>query len=299
MKSYFSDAVDNVFLILTAISVLLLLLITVLMVYFIIKYKKEKNPVPSQIESNTFLEILWTIVPTIIVIWLFFEGWAGFDFLRKVPENPLEIKVKGRMWSWLFEYPSGKKSDKLYVPQNTPVKLVLTSSDVIHSLYIPALRVKEDALPGLQTYLWFTADNTGEYDIFCAEYCGTGHSSMITKLIVMNKQDFEKWLTETPQVSGVSIGFELLKEKGCLGCHSTDGSQSIGPTFKGIFMRKTVVSENGKEKEIEADESYIRNSILDPKVMVVKGYQPLMPEQKDLISEEELNQIVAYLKTLK
>lgn len=300
MEDYSFQVVDRVFLYIVGISVILLLLITVLMVYFIIRYRKDKNPEAVQIEGNTALEIVWTVVPTAIVISMFLYGWKGFDFLRRVPENHIEIKVTARMWSWLFEYPSGKKSDKLYAPQNKPVKLVLSSEDVIHSLYIPALRVKEDAVPGLTTYLWFKAENQGEYDIYCAEYCGTGHSSMLTKLLVIPQEEFEQWLKAGAEEKSVSVrGFELLKEKGCTGCHTTDGSNLVGPTFKGIFMRRTRVNREGREVEIVADEEYIKNSIVEPSRDVVKDYPQLMPSYRDSIKEDELKYIIEYLKTLK
>jgi len=201
------------------------------------------------------------------------------------------------MWSWHFEYKNGKQSDELNVPVGKAVQLILTSGDVIHSLYIPAFRIKEDAVPGMKTHLWFKADRTGAYDIFCTEYCGTGHSHMITKLFVMSGEDFNKWYAsaEAPEKKG--RGMKLLQEKGCLGCHSTDGTKKIGPTFKGLFGRQEIVITDGKERKISVDEDYIRKSVLQPAADIVKGYPNIMP--KVPVTEDELGAVIETLEELK
>ncbi len=224
----------------------------------------------------------------------------------------MEINVTARMWSWLFTYENGIQTDTLYVPLHTPVKLLLHSQDVIHSFYIPAFRIKEDAVPGLQNYLWFEVKEAGDYDVLCAEYCGLRHAYMLTKVRALPEEDFQKWYNESAHtlvqpamtsneaaaVSPSKIGSRLLQTKGCTACHSTDGSQMIGPTFKKIFGKQVTVLVEGKEKNLVADEDYLRRAILHPQMEIVKGYNPLMPSQEGQISEEELMTIIQYLKEL-
>jgi len=227
----------------------------------------------------------------------------------------MNIKVTARMWSWLFEYENGVQTDTLYVPVNTPVKLLLHSQDVIHSFYIPAFRIKEDAVPGLDNYMWFKADETGEYDVLCAEYCGLRHAYMLTKVKAMPETEFEHWYAimgeevaqqnlasseaaESGEVKNTLAGKRLLQTKGCVACHSSDGSKMVGPSFKGLYGEEQVVIADGQEKTVEVDEGYLRRSILKPNLEVVKGYNALMPSQEGQISEEELEAIIQHLKEL-
>jgi len=302
--------VDKVFIIITSISVFLLLLITFLMIYFVIRYSRKRNPVATDIEGNLLLEITWTIVPTIIVLAMFWYGYVGFEYMRTVPKNAMTVHVTARKWSWLFTYDNGKKEDELRVPLGKPVKLLINSEDVLHSLYIPAYRVKEDAVPGQETHLWFNPDARGSYDLFCAEYCGMGHSAMITKVVVMGQKEFNAWYagegddkeketTGNDENHEAARGEKLVKSGGCLGCHTTDGSKRVGPAFKGLYMKKIIVTTEGKDREVTADEAYLLRSILTPGADVVKGFPPLMPSQKGKFSEEEQKEIIEYLKTLK
>lgn len=294
---HLSGTVDSVFLFITVISVILLVGITGVMVYFVVKYNRKRNPSPKDIEGNLLLEILWTVIPTILVLAIFYYGWEGFKFMRKVPENAMPVKVTARQFSWSFEYSNGRKSDVLRVPVKKPVKLTITSADVIHSLYIPAFRAKEDAVPGMETYLWFLPDETGTYDLFCTEYCGAGHASMITKVEVVPEGEFEEWYRGEARETERDKGLRLLQEKGCLGCHSTDGSKKIGPTFKGLFGRQVTVLTDGKARTITTDEGYISRAILEPQADVVKDYPPVMPKVQ--VSQDELKTIIGYLKELK
>lgn len=189
----FAERVDNTFFYIAGISVFLLFSITVFMIYCLIRFNRRRNPMPADISENLYLEIAWTIIPIILVLSMFYYGWTGYRVLGKIPEGSMDVNVTARMWSWTFRYENGKESDQLYVPAGKPVKLTITSMDVIHSLYIPALRIKQDAVPGMKTHLWFKADIKGEYDILCAEYCGLRHSYMLSKLIVMPEEDFLKW----------------------------------------------------------------------------------------------------------
>jgi cytochrome c oxidase subunit 2 len=295
-------AVDKAFLFIAGISAALLAGVTFFMVYFVVKYNRKKNPNPQDIEGNLLLEILWTVIPVIIVLGMFYYGMKGFVFVRAVPEGAMPVKATARMWTWEFEYENGKKSNELKVPVSKPVKLSINSLDVIHSLYIPAFRIKEDAVPGLETYLWFRPDEKGTYDIFCTEYCGAGHSQMLSKVIVMPEEEFAKWYKEEAAAAVVSkepTGARLIKEKGCALCHSADGSKILGPTFKGIFGRKIIVTTDGKERGIISDEAYIKKSILDPNADVVKGFPPVMPPQKGILTDKEVEEITDHLKTLK
>jgi cytochrome c oxidase subunit 2 len=289
--------VDDAFIFIVACCVVLLAIVTVCMVVFLVKYNRERHPRPEHVKENVLLEVVWTVIPTILVIFMFYFGWVDFEYIRNPPQDAMVIKVTARQWSWLFEYDNGKGSDVLNVPREKPVKLVMTSADVLHCLYIPAYRIKEDCVPGMKTHLWFTANETGAYDIFCTEYCGVGHSHMRSKLIVMTPGDFEKWYRTVPGTSIADLGPRILQTKGCLGCHTLDGTPKIGPTLKGLPGRKETVIIADQEKGIAVDEAFIRQHILDPRSSTVKGYPPVMPQIP--MTDEELKTMVAYLETLK
>lgn len=228
---------------------------------------------------------------------IFFVGWKGFQYMRTAPPDAMVVRVTARQWSWTFDYENGKASDVLRVPVRKPVKLSITSADVLHSLSIPAYRIKEDAVPGMQTHLWFLPDEIGSYDLFCTEYCGVAHSSMITKVVVMSQQDFEAWYSAGKTNGLAHEGAALVREKGCVACHTIDGTPKVGPTFKGLYGRKVTAITSGEERVITADESYIIRSIKDPTADVVKGFQPVMPAVQ--LTDGEIEAVVAYIKTLK
>jgi len=200
--SNIANEVGNIFLFILVICGALLVLITFLMIYFVIKYNRKKNASPADIKGNTSLEIIWTVIPTILVVAMFYYGWTGYKVMRTVPKDAMSVKVTGVRWKWIIEYENGKMTDDLYVPLGKSVKLELSSppNDVLHSFYIPAFRIKEDVVPGMQTYLWFQPTELGEYDIFCAEYCGVEHANMLSKVIVLSEEEFQKWYEskETP-----------------------------------------------------------------------------------------------------
>lgn len=323
------QTVNNVFYFILAISVVLLLLITFLMVFFVIKYHRKRNKEPKDIEGNTWLEITWTVIPTILVLGMFYYGWIGYKMMKDVPEDAMAINVTGRMWSWLFEYQDGIQSDTLYVPVAKPIRINLKSQDVLHSFYIPAFRVKHDVVLGNeQGYVWFQPNELGTYDVFCAEYCGQQHAYMKTKLVVLPEADFQAWLrkkggsapaadsiatkpmlpqapaepqtepakTEAPKE--IPSGLALLNEHQCTACHSLDGSLLVATTFKGIFGRKQIVLTDGNERRITIDEAYFKKSILEPNADIVKGFDPIMPETEG-ITEEQIGEMIEYVKGLK
>jgi cytochrome c oxidase subunit 2 len=292
--------VDNVFLYILVICLFLLGLITFLMVYFVVRYRKEKNPTPADIEGSTWLEIIWTVIPTLLVLTMFYYGLTGFQFLKKVPEGAMTVKVIARQWSWLFQYENGAKETELRVPVGKPVKLLLTSQDVIHGFYAPAFRIKQDAVPGMETYLWFQPTETGTFDVMCSQYCGLEHSHMLAKIVVLPEERFTEWYqSQKGQVAtkGPLLGSKLYQEKGCAGCHSTDGSPRVGPTFKGLFGKTEKVMAAGKKQAVVADEAFIRRFILEPNVVHIEGYPPIMP--KISVSDEELTALVDYIESLK
>ena len=212
------------------------------------------------------------------------------------------------MWSWSFQYPNGRITDSLYIPVNKPVRLELISPDVIHSLYIPSFRVKQDIVPGKPDIMWFIPQKEGRYDIFCTEYCGLQHSFMISAVNVMSDSAYGVWYQDTTQIAATAKtgalpgaqGLSIPKKNGCLACHSLDGSKLVGPTYKGIYGRSETVTANGQDKQIKADDAYLTRSIYEPNVEIVKGYVPgMMISYKNQITEEELAQIIEYFKTLK
>ncbi len=307
-----TNPADDTFFFILGISITLLVLNTGVMIYFLIRYSRKRNPHPEDVKESLLLEIVWTVVPTILVLAIFFVGWKGFQYMRTVPPDAMPVKVTARQWSWTFDYANGKESNVLRVPLRKPVKLLITSADVLHSLYIPAYRIKEDCVPGLETYLWFLPDELGSYDLFCSEYCGVEHSAMITKVEVMSEKDFEAWYQgekktaqapagkeKKPAESLAHEGAELIQVKGCTACHTTDGTPKLGPTFKGVFGKKETVIRDNKERELTVDEAFIKQTLLQPELDRVKGFPPIMPSQKGLLKDKEIDAIIEYIKTLK
>ena len=293
--------VEHVFLYVAAISVALLALITFLMIYFVIRYRRSRSPHPQDIQGNTGLEIVWTLIPTVLVMTMFYYGLTGFTTLRKPPEGAMKVKVTARMWSWSFEYENGAKAEILRVPIDKAILLLLTSQDVIHSFYIPAFKIKQDAVPGMENHLWFKPTEVGTFEVLCAEYCGLQHAYMLTKVEVLQEEEFKKWYDAKEQEVKVTKvapgGPQLIAERGCKACHSIDGSPLIGPTLKGIFGKNVVVIAGGKEQTVMTDEAYLRGSILEPNAEIVKGYPSIMPVQQ--FSEVEVKALIDYIKQLK
>ena len=285
--------VDQAFMIILGFSIFILALITVLMVVFVWKYRYTKHPVAEQIHGSALLETIWIVVPTFIVLGLFWFGWSSFKAMRTVPEGAMRIQLTSRMFSWSFEYPGGKRSSVLIAPVGVPVRIDMTSADVIHSFYVPAFRIKMDNVPGMTTHVWFQADETGEYDILCAEYCGLRHANMTTLLKVVSQEEYDEWLHGGEMAEK---GKELLDTYGCTACHSLDGTDGVGPTLQAVSGHEvTVLLPDGTEKTLSADRDYLKRAILEPSDEVVKGYDDSMPPYAGQIPDEDLNAMLAYL----
>lgn len=305
--SSFVTTTDNAFFLIIGISVIFLIGITGTLLWFIYRYNQKRNPVATQLHGSTTLEIVWTVIPTILVIIMFFYGWAGYQPIRNAPKDSLKVKAIARMWSWMFEYENGIKTDTLYVQVDKGVTLDLISLDVIHSLYIPAFRVKEDLVPDRGNKMWFIPKKKGSYELFCTEYCGLSHSYMYTEVRVLPKKEFEAWyamMADTTKKAGIAAnpvaeGKRLTELNGCIACHSADGTKIIGPSYKGVYGKKVVVVTNGKEREIIADDEYIKRSIYDPNADIVKGFaKGQMVSYKTQLKDDEVAKIIEYIKSL-
>jgi cytochrome c oxidase subunit 2 len=305
--SNFTNSVDRTTMFIFAVAMFFLVGISVVMIYFVIRYNKKRNPKSEHIEGNLTLELVWTLIPLIIVMVMFFYGWSDWKMLKSPPKDAFKISSTARMWSWSFQYPNGKVTDTLFVPLDKPVIVNVTSADVIHSMFIPAFRIKQDMVPGSNNFLWFIGQKEGSYEIFCAEYCGLQHSYMATAVNVMPQAAFDKWYNDTTLVVPVgktakagAAGLSIMRKNGCIACHSVDGSTIVGPSFKGIFGEKTTVLIDGKEQQVTVDQNYVHESLMEPGAKIVKGFRPgLMQSYKGIITEDEIKQIMEFLQTLK
>jgi len=298
-----SSDVDLLFYFLLWGSVFIFFAIVLVGSWFLYKYKRSNaNKVASgQMIHNTFLEVTWTVVPLIVVMIVF--GWGYRDYLKLmvVPPDAYEIRVLGKKWLWEFNYPKEGVTllNEIVVPVNTPIKLVMSSEDVIHSFYIPNFRVKRDVLPNRYTRIWFEATEVGNYQVFCTEYCGDGHSSMMANLTVLSESDYEAWLKEGSSADDmplVELGEKLYSSKACNTCHSLDGSSMTGPTWKGLYNQVRELSDGST---VKADDNYLRESIVNPAAKIAKGYPPVMPTYAGLLSDREINALIEYIKLVK
>jgi len=298
--SNFVEGVDLAFKVIFGISLFFLVGITAVMLWFVYRYNRKRHPQAIQVKESNLLEFTWIGIPLILVLLMFYYGYAAFRPQRIVPEGAIPITVIGKMWSWTFEYQGGKQSPDLVVPLNKPVKLNLYSPDVIHSLYIPAFRIKEDVVPGKDNYMWFTATQLGEYEILCTVFCGLRHSYMEAKAKVVPEAEYNAWLQALPVKSAEPEGLVILKKNACTGCHSIDGTKIVSTSFKGLYGKEEKVITDGKERTVTVDDAYIRTSIYEPDKDLVVGYQKgLMKTYKGIITEEEMTQVIDYLKSIK
>ena len=304
--SNFVSTFNTSYYFITGIALVLVIGITLVMLYFVFRYNKKKNKVAIQNEGNVRLEILWTVIPFLLALAMFYFGWAGWKPMTKAPKDALNITSVARMWSFSFQYENGKKSPDLVIPVNTPVKIKLISLDVLHSLYIPAFRVKSDIVPGTEKMMWFLPQTVGEYDLYCAEYCGLRHSYMNSVVKVLSKEDYTKWyadsskvITETKGSAPGSEGLKIMINQGCNACHSSDGTKIIGPSYLNIFGTKQLVIRDGLEVTVTVDEEYIKRAIFEPNTEIVKGYpKGLMQSYKSALNDDDVKKIIEYLKSL-
>uniref|UniRef100_UPI00263263E2 cytochrome c oxidase subunit II n=1 Tax=uncultured Chloroflexus sp. TaxID=214040 RepID=UPI00263263E2 len=314
--STFASQVDQLYFFLVALSLIFAGVLPFVILYLIVRYhRSQKVDRSNPVDSNLKLELTWTLIPLALVMLVFFWGAFLYVQMRTSPARTLDIYVIGKQWMWHVQHPNGKReNNELHVPIGQPVKLIMTSQDVIHSFYIPAFRVKQDVLPGRYTVMWFEATKPGEYHLFCAEYCGTEHSLMIGRVVALPLADYERWLatpglvvlpdgtidTGKPVVAPASsgdpmaaAGGQLFASLGCVSCHPAGGG--VGPSLHGLFGTTRPLADGST---VAVDENYLRESILNPTAKVAAGYGPVMPSYDGQVSNDQLNQLVAYIKSL-
>lgn len=304
-KSTLAEQTDTLFWFVHLSSLALTIGLIAVIIYFVYKYRRQsEDEVTPLITHNNALEVTWSVIPLILVLIVFGWGYQVFMNQQTVPDDAYEINVSAQKWIWQFQYQNGATSTgKLHVPAGRPVKLVMSSKDVIHSFYVPDYRLKQDVVPGRYTEMWFNAPKPGKSIIFCTEYCGTGHSDMMGEVIVHEPKEFENWLAENAggaskpeDLPPAEWGKQLAQEYACTTCHSTDGSRMVGPTWKGKFGSQEHLSDGST---VTVDENYIRESILEPNAKVVEGFPAVMNTYQGQLNDEQINAIIEYIKTLK
>lgn len=295
--STIATQIDALFLVLVGLSLAFAVPVVIFLIFFTIRYRHGQRVDRSKRIYESFkVEFAWSFIPFMLGMMMF--GWGAFVYYNYAtpPADTLDIYVIGKQWMWHVQQPSGKSEiNALHVPVNRPVKLIMTSQDVIHSFFVPAFRVKQDVLPGRYTTLWFEATKTGEYHLFCAEYCGTDHSLMGGTVYVMEQNEYQRWLGGGASAEPLEVaGERLFHQQGCITCHSGQPG-AVGPNLAGIFGQ-TVQLDNGSTAVV--DEAYIRESILDPQAKTVAGYPKVMPTFQNNLSEDQILQLIAYIKSL-
>jgi cytochrome c oxidase subunit II len=282
-------------------GVFILISFTAIMIFFVVKYNRKRNPKATQIKDNIVLETTWISLPVILVLFMFYIGWEGFLPMRQDPKDAMHVKAIGRMWKWQFEYPGNKVSDTLVLPIHKSVRVDLVSRDVIHGFFVPAFRIKEDCVPGKNNYTWFIPGEMGDFDLLCSAYCGVNHSYMAAIIRIVPEERFKHWLAVLPvRKVDTSLGHKVLEKNGCIACHSLDGAKMVGPTFKGLYGSSVEVSTDGSVHKVIADSAYIKSSIIEPNKDVVTGYtKGLMKSYNHMITDKDIQQVSEYLKTLK
>lgn len=306
--STFVEGVDNAFMFILGISFFFLIGISLTIILFIYRYNRKKNPKATQVKDSVTLEVTWTVIPIILVLGMFYYGYVGWIPMKRPPEEGIKVTANARMWSFNFRYENGRISDKLYVPVDTAIILKLNALDVLHSFYVPAFRIKEDMVPGLtDNSTWFEATKTGNYTIFCTEYCGLQHSYMISEVVVMEPDEYWEWYNDpdamTPEITEDTnlalLGRQIVERNGCIACHSLDGSSLVGPSFAGRYGETITVITGGQERQITFDEEYTKRSIYEPEYDISEGFRPgQMISYEGEIPEAEIDLIIEFLKSL-
>src|SRR5580658_3591181 len=293
--STMAGQVDALYIYLLLVSGIMTALIFVAVAVLAVKYRRVPGREAHPIEGSTILEISWSVIPFGVMLTFFVWGAVLFFQERTPPADATEVYVVAKQWMWKIEHMEGQRElNELHVPTGQNIKLIMTSQDVIHSFYVPAFRIKQDVLPGRYTTLWFKATAPGHYHLFCAEYCGTNHSGMGGDIVVMEPQDYAQWMAGGPALPLQDTGKALFDELGCATCHRCD-AKGRGPSLDGVYNNQ-VQLEDGRK--VTADENYVRESILDPSAKIVNGYKPVMPAFQGIVSDEQLNALVAYVKSL-
>jgi cytochrome c oxidase subunit 2 len=293
--STMSGQVDALYIYLLLVAGVMTALIFLAVTVFAIKYRRRAEVEAHQIEGSTVLEIAWSIIPFGVMLTFFIWGAVIYFQERTPPADATEVYVVAKQWMWKVEHMEGQREiNELHVPTGQNVKLIMTSQDVIHSFFVPAFRLKQDVLPGRYTTLWFKATKPGHYHLFCAEYCGTMHSGMGGDIVVMEPQEYAQWMATGSPAPLQETGKQLFSSLGCSTCHRSD-VQGRGPNLVGVY-NKPVLLEDGRT--VTADENYVRESILNPTAKIVSGFKPIMPTFQGIISDEQLNALVAYVKSL-
>lgn len=296
--STFSWKVDALYFYLSGVTLFFTLLISATLIFFVIRYRRRTPyEIPRPVAGSHKLETVWTIIPFIISMTMF--GWGATVFFDqyKPPQNAIEVYVVGKQWMWKLQHATGQREiNELHVPVGRKIKLIMTTEDVIHDFFVPAFRTKADVVPGRYTTLWFEATKPGRYHLFCAEYCGMNHSGMTGSVIVMEPRDFDNWLSgNTGNTTPAAAGQQLYQTLGCASCHGANGEGGRGPTLVGLFGRQAPLASGGS---VTADEAYLRESIINPQAKLVAGFGPIMPTFQGQVSEDQLMQLVAYIKSL-
>jgi len=292
---------DFMFYAVLALSLFFLTGITAFVVYFTIKYRhRPGHKAEPSSHHNDALEITWSVIPTIICVFLFIGGWDGYVSMQTRPAEPLLIKVTAKKWVWDFEYPNGWHSPNLHVPIDQPIELQMTSLDVLHAFYVPPFRVKQDIVPRRYTYIYFTPSRLGTYRLYCAEYCGMNHSLMKEKAFVHEAATWQRFIDEAKaaeqNMDPKDLGKMVWEKKGCIACHTIDGGAKVGPTWKGSWGQQVKLTD-GTTATVDA--AYVRTSIMEPQKQLQPGYPPSMPTYAGQLSEAEINGVAAFIESLK
>ena len=293
--STYAERVDPLFYWLTGLTLGFTVLVLLAVLYLGVKYRQKHDGRKSYHPHSTGLEIGYASVLLVLALGIYWWGATLFYDAYQVPKDPIEIDVVGKQWMWKIRQPNGKREvNTLHIPVNQPVRLTMTSQDVIHSFFIPAFRMKQDVLPARYTTMWFESTKTGEFPLFCAEYCGTEHSTMVGKVIVLEPDEYTAWLGDRKGITGPQAGAALFQRLGCAACHMA-GDLNRGPDLVDLFGSQVELADGSI---VTADEEYIRESILKPTAKVVKGFAPLMPSFEGAIDDTDLNNLVEHIRTI-
>src|SRR2546423_10063094 len=290
-----AGSVDALYIFLVALSLFVSVAIFTMICIFALRYRRRKGREAEQIEGSTILELTWSAIPLAIFLFIFAWGAVVYFKERTPPRGATQIYVVAKQWMWKLQHEEGQREiNELHVPVGRDVEMIMTSQDVIHSFYVPAFRLKQDVVPGRYTTLWFRATRPGTYHLFCAQFCGTMHSGMIGEVTVMESKDYQAWMTSAaPSGSLAQTGMTLFQQLGCNTCHLND-VQGRGPVLKGVYGNPVQL---GDGRTVTADENYIRESILVPAAKVVSGFRPIMPSWQGQVNEEQLNELIPYIKS--